>query len=98
DPKDKLAAIAEEQRRFALAQRDEDDHGDAEHDIPAQDERSSTSAENTVARPKSPPPPLPVVKTGSTDRHQIDDEPVAPQPVSRPRSYTDLDDIPDDFD
>jgi hypothetical protein len=39
-----------------------------------------------------------VVKTGSTDRHQIDDEPVAPQPVSRPRSYGDLDAIPDDFD
>ena len=39
----------------------------------------------------------PVVKTGSTDRHLVtDDEPVVP--VSRPRTYRDLDAIPDDFD
>jgi Rne/Rng family ribonuclease len=36
------------------------------------------------------------VKTGSTDRHLAGDEPIAPQPVVRPRSYRDLDAIPDD--
>jgi ribonuclease E len=36
--------------------------------------------------------------TGSADRHLINDEPVAPQPVTRPRTYRDLDSIPDDFD
>ena len=40
----------------------------------------------------------PVVRTGSTDRHLIEDEPVIPQPVRRPRSAVDLDHIPDDFD
>ncbi|HZZ43893.1 MAG TPA: Rne/Rng family ribonuclease [Tepidisphaeraceae bacterium] len=48
-----------------------------------------------------PPPPIEakVVRTGSTDRHQLQtDVPVEPEPVRRPRSYRDLDDIPDDFD
>ena len=40
----------------------------------------------------------PVVRTGSTDRHLIEDEPVIPQPVRRPRSVRDLDHIPDDYD
>jgi ribonuclease E len=45
------------------------------------------------------PQPAPiVVKTGSTDRHLISDEPVLPQPVQRPRTYRDLDHIADDFD
>jgi hypothetical protein len=39
-----------------------------------------------------------VVRTGSTDRHLISDEPVNPEPVRRPRSYRDLDAIPDDLD
>jgi len=39
-----------------------------------------------------------VVKTGSTDRHLMSDEPVLPQPVQRPRTYRDLDHIPDDLD
>ena len=39
----------------------------------------------------------PVVRTGSADRHLVSDEPVAPQPLSRPRSVRDLDAIPDDF-
>ena len=49
----------------------------------------------------NPPPPAPdpvVVRTGSTDRHLIQDEPVLPQPVRRPRSVRDLDSIPDDYD
>jgi hypothetical protein len=44
------------------------------------------------------PPPPPVVRTGSTDRHLIEDEPVSPEPVRRPRTYRDLDFIPDDLD
>jgi hypothetical protein len=40
-----------------------------------------------------------VVRTGSADKHLVsDDEPVAPQPLPRPRSYRDLDAIPDDYD
>ncbi len=46
-----------------------------------------------------------VVPTGSADKHLVssdepiaDDEPVIPQPLSRPRSYRDLDAIPDDYD
>jgi hypothetical protein len=51
------------------------------------------------SRPAAPArtPPAPVVRTGSTDRHIVDDEPVDPQPVRRPRSYRDLDAIPDDL-
>jgi ribonuclease E len=47
-----------------------------------------------------PPPAEPVVvaRTGSTDRHLIEDEPAFPQPVRRPKSVRDLDHIPDDFD
>jgi len=40
----------------------------------------------------------PIVRTGSADRHLIDDEPVIPQPARRPRSVRDLDHIPDDYD
>jgi hypothetical protein len=39
-----------------------------------------------------------VVRTGSADKHLISDEPVIPQPLSQPRSYSDLDAIPDDYD
>jgi ribonuclease E len=67
---------------------------------------AATAAEQgveQVAPVRIPPPPIaaekPVVRTGSTDRHQLQtDEPVNPEPVRRPRSYRDLDDIPDDFD
>jgi ribonuclease E len=48
--------------------------------------------------PKPAPESVPVVRTGSTDRHLIEDEPVLPQPARRPRSAVDLDHIPDDFD
>jgi ribonuclease E len=57
------------------------------------------------APPPPPPPPAPRAAeatrhtpTGSTDKHLVSDEPIAPQPVHRPRSYRDLDSIPDDFD
>jgi ribonuclease E len=43
-------------------------------------------------------PPAAVVRTGSADKHLVSDEPIAPQPISRPRSYRDLDAIPDDYD
>jgi hypothetical protein len=40
----------------------------------------------------------PITRTGSSDRHLASDEPIAPEPSRRPRSYRDLDAIPDDFD
>jgi len=49
---------------------------------------------------QSASPQTPVQRTGSSDRHLLhdNDEPVLPQPLSRPRSYRDLDQIPDDLD
>jgi ribonuclease E len=42
---------------------------------------------------------VPNVRSGSTDRHLVlDDVPVDPEPVRRPRSARDLDEVPDDFD
>jgi len=56
-------------------------------------------AATAASRAQTAPPPLPVViKTGSTDRHLMSDEPVLPQPAQRPRTYRDLDHIPDDLD
>jgi ribonuclease E len=55
--------------------------------------------EKEAAQSTEPDAPQPaVVKTGSADKHLISDEPVTPQPLSRPRSYSDLDAIPDDYD
>jgi ribonuclease E len=59
--------------------------------------------------PQTPPPPRQddapraaeastLTRTGSADKHLVHDEPVAPQPQQRPRTYRDLDTIPDDFD
>jgi hypothetical protein len=42
--------------------------------------------------------PADVVRTGSADKHLVSDEPVIPPSLSRPRSYSDLDAIPDDYD
>jgi ribonuclease E len=56
------------------------------------------AAETAVDRASQPSPTVEVVRTGSTDRHLVDDEPVLPQPTRRPRSVRDLDHIPDDFD
>jgi ribonuclease E len=39
-----------------------------------------------------------LTRTGSADKHLVQDEPVAPQELPRPRTYRDLDSIPDDFD
>ena len=41
---------------------------------------------------------MPAVRTGSTDRHLADDEVALPPVTSRPRTYRDLDAIPDDYD
>lgn len=43
----------------------------------------------------APPPKINVVRTGSADKHLADDHPVDHAPVSRPRSYRDLDELPD---
>jgi len=56
------------------------------------------SAPAPAPAPAAPRVPEPaVVRTGSTDRHLMEDEPVLPQPVQRPKTYRDLDNIPDDF-
>jgi ribonuclease E len=66
------------------------------------------AAKAAAAKPAVVADDAPVVKTGSTDSHQFaaDDvaeeaeEPIVPaaRPASRPRSYRDLDAIPDDYD
>jgi ribonuclease E len=58
--------------------------------------KSARSAEKET--PIEVAQPADVVRTGSADKHLISDEPVIPQPMSRPRSYSDLDAIPDDYD
>ena len=65
----------------------------------ASDDEDSPKKASTPAASRAEPEPEPVVvRTGSTDRHLIEDEPAFPQPVRRPRSVRDLDSIPDDFD
>jgi ribonuclease E len=66
--------------------------------------RSGQTPETALKAPALPP----VVKTGSTDKHlvvdepaEVEDEPVdlpVPRPIVRPSSHRDLDAIPDDFD
>ena len=53
-----------------------------------------------AAAPPATPKPVavPIERTGSTDRHLVDDVPIDPEPPRRPRSYEDLDAVPDDFD
>jgi Rne/Rng family ribonuclease len=79
----------------------EGDEGDSGYE-------SSSAVEQAAPQPQqvsqpSPQQPVrapqpPVQRTGSTDRHLLHDQPVEPQPLSRPRTYRDLDQIPDDFD
>lgn len=63
-------------------------------------ENEDTASKSVAASAPSPEPaPEPViVRTGSTDRHLIEDEPVFSPPARRPRTIRDLDSIPDDFD
>jgi ribonuclease E len=70
--------------------------------------RSNSRSRQSPAAPspqRTPPPrvaepPAPVVRTGSTDKHLIpdeeEDEPLVSEPVRRPRSYRDLDALPED--
>jgi hypothetical protein len=64
--------------------------------------KPAAKGEDAGAEPVATAPaiaePVAVVRTGSTDRHLIEDEPAFPQPVRRPKSVRDLDNIPDDFD
>jgi len=68
--------------------------------------KTTSTTASTRRAPKRTPPKkaaapvveAPVVKTGSADKHLASDDPIEPQPVTRPRSYSDLDDIPDDYD
>jgi ribonuclease E len=59
-------------------------------------ESAPSQAAPTAAAPPAMAPQ--VVRTGSTDRHLVADEPVFPPPMQRPRTYRDLDNIPDDLD
>jgi hypothetical protein len=60
---------------------------------------SRAPAPQRVPPPRAIEPPAQVVRTGSSDKHLIhDDEPLAPEPPRRPRTYRDLDAIPDDLD
>ncbi|HXE53734.1 MAG TPA: Rne/Rng family ribonuclease [Tepidisphaeraceae bacterium] len=64
-------------------------------------QKAETEADATPPSRSAPAPapePVQVVRTGSTDRHLIEDEPVLPPPTRRPRSIRDLDSIPDDYD
>ena len=64
------------------------------------------TAKKPARTPPRPPttvePPAGVVSTGTADTHVADEdaheEPITPRPASRPRSYADLDAIPDDYD
>ena len=46
----------------------------------------------------SPAVVAPLERSGSTDRHLVDDVPIDPEPPRRLRTYEDLDAVPDDFD
>ena len=59
---------------------------------PASPPASAQAAPQQVIPGSSP------VHTGSTDRHLMRDEPVMPPPPTRPKTYRDLDSIPDDID
>jgi ribonuclease E len=65
--------------------------------------QKATPAERQDAAQPSPKPapPVPVARTGSTDRHLMREDTTDtahPEPARRPRSHGDLDAIPEDFD
>ena len=66
-------------------------------------EAPAEAASEAGAKSPAPATPEPVVRTGSTDRHhlivdEIADEPILTPEPRRPRTYRDLDEIPDDLD
>jgi ribonuclease E len=76
-----------------------DEEPEANDDTQDSRENSRAPGPQRVPPPRVIEPPAPVVRTGSTDKHLIhDDEPLAPEPPRRPRTYRDLDAIPDDLD
>jgi hypothetical protein len=76
-----------------------DEEPEANDDTQDSRENSRAPGPQRVPPPRVIEPPSPVVRTGSTDKHLIhDDEPLAPEPPRRPRTYRDLDAIPDDLD
>jgi hypothetical protein len=78
---------------------EENSEGDSSQDVEVEvmeGEVIESRSPQRVPPPRAPEPP--VVRTGSTDKHLIHDEPVLPDPPRRPRSYRDLDAIPDDVD
>jgi ribonuclease E len=78
-----------------------DDHGpsDGPTDDAVQQLPSPTESAPQPRAPRELAAEEPIVRTGSTDRHyERTETPVDPEPVRRPRSYRDLDAIPDDLD
>ncbi|HEY2589267.1 MAG TPA: Rne/Rng family ribonuclease [Tepidisphaeraceae bacterium] len=63
----------------------------------AKDAEAETAEPAAAAESMAPAPEPAPVRTGSTDRHLIEDEPAFTPPVRRPRSARDLDSIPDDY-
>ena len=57
--------------------------------------KKTSEAETPVAAPATEVAPA---RPTSTDKHLLHDEPVNAPPVYRPRTYRDLDHIPDDLD
>ena len=89
------AAPAPKSRRRAAATRSR--RKPASKKEPAQPKEKEAAEPREGDAPAAEEAPA-IVRTGSTDRHLIEDEPAFPQPVRRPRSARDLDHIPDDFD
>jgi hypothetical protein len=61
---------------------------------PASGNQRTDSSSDTPRAKEAPA----ITPTGSADKHLVQDEPIAPQPAHRPRTYRDLDSIPDDYD
>jgi hypothetical protein len=90
----------------AVARRDEggSDVNDADAQAPEPAEevvanpppRAAARGRSRQAAKRVPPPQPDVVKTGSTDKHLADDEPIDTEtPYQAPTSYADLDALPD---
>jgi ribonuclease E len=73
------------------------DNGAPANEPDAEEESSPAPSRGQSTARSQPAVAAPVVRTGSTDRHLADDEPVEHEPVHRPRHYRDLDSIPDDL-